>query len=537
MINYWWVTRPKRKLNSIPEVLSTFSELSLDQEWEGIRDMHLDLEVALERAGLKRVGERRDRTGGGARTYKAWLISLGLIFIQESTGQIKLTLSGEAIMAGQPPVSIIKNQVLKYQFPSNFSKSRAVSVSDRFKIRPFRFLLKLLSDERISKYLTEEEIAKIVIVEAENESDRVYENVVNRIIDFRNFGNSCLEDDFLIKYSSGKGVINLAFPYRHLTDTANTIVNWIEYTQLVKRNEDKHLVILDEKRQEVDEYLYNEIPFIDRPESHEYFQRKYGVDPLHTKDLRNLTATRTITFRTFAEQKIKHAFIAESLRRPISRITSDIVEIISTVTGIENNLVEESLNRFYPRGAISSFLSEYFELAFRGRDDAIEFEKATSELFRSVFGFRTEHVGQFGLTPDIVVYSDSEHFMGIIDNKAYSNYSITNDHKNRMIHNYIPRFIVGEYPLKFFSYIAGGFSKNINNQINAIYNQTGIKGSAISVSNVIKLVEMYEQLSLDHIDLKNLFSINKHVSSIDISNLRAGGYPNDLAMTHGQVAE
>ena len=26
MLNYWWVTRPKRKLNSIPEVLAAFAE-------------------------------------------------------------------------------------------------------------------------------------------------------------------------------------------------------------------------------------------------------------------------------------------------------------------------------------------------------------------------------------------------------------------------------------------------------------------------------------------------------------------------------
>ena len=41
MLNYWWVTRPKRKLNSIPEVLATFANLSLNQEWSGQRDSHL----------------------------------------------------------------------------------------------------------------------------------------------------------------------------------------------------------------------------------------------------------------------------------------------------------------------------------------------------------------------------------------------------------------------------------------------------------------------------------------------------------------
>ena len=35
MSNYWWVTRPKRKLNSVPEVLSTFAEMSLNQQWAG----------------------------------------------------------------------------------------------------------------------------------------------------------------------------------------------------------------------------------------------------------------------------------------------------------------------------------------------------------------------------------------------------------------------------------------------------------------------------------------------------------------------
>jgi len=71
-------------------------------------------------------------------------------------------------MEGDSPVEVLKHQVLKYQFPSPFSLSRGVNVSERFKVRPFRFLLKLLADDRIS-YLTEEEIAKIIITEAISE--------------------------------------------------------------------------------------------------------------------------------------------------------------------------------------------------------------------------------------------------------------------------------------------------------------------------------------------------------------------------------
>lgn len=310
MINYWWVTRPKRKLNSVPEVLSTFAQISLDQEWETQRDTHLSFEDALEKAHLKRIGERRDQTGGGARTYAAWISSLGLIFKQESSCKIKLTLAGEAIMAGESPVEIIKNQIFKYQFPSAFSIGRGVNVSSRFRIRPFRFLLRLLLDKRV-KYLTEEEIAKIVIVDAENESDAIYENVVNKILAFRNYGDKCLDEDFFEKYAPGKGNVNPDHPFSHLTDTANTIANWMEYTQLAKR-EDGQLWLIEDRIRESENILSTTPLFIDRPEQQEFFQRKYGVDPKHSKDNRNLTETKTITAKIIADQRIKQAFISES---------------------------------------------------------------------------------------------------------------------------------------------------------------------------------------------------------------------------------
>lgn len=517
MLNYWWVTRPKRKLNSIPEVLSTLAEQALDEEWQGQRDTHLSLEEALEQAGLKRVGERRDQTGGGARTYKAWLASLGLIFIQESTGKLKLTLAGDAIMAGESPVEILKHQILKYQFPSSFSLSRGVQVSPRFRIRPFRFLLRLLTDSRLECYLTQEEIAKIIITEAENETDECYERIVGRIIQFRNYGDSCLSPNFLELYKPSKGQINPRYPYRHLMDIANTLINWIEYTQLAKRNEDRQLVILADKREEVQSILSVTPPFIDRPEEHEYFQRKYGVDPWHTKDTRNLTASRTVTYKMIAEQKIKQAFIAESLKKPIGKITTTVIDKIVEMTGIEPRFVEETLLKLYPRGAIGSFMAEYFELAFRGRDDAIEFELATVELFKNAFDLKAEHIGHQNLSPDVLVISDQAGFIGIIDNKAYSEYTISNDHRNRMVYNYIPKFRTGQqHPLAFFSYIAGGFGKSINAQIHSIVDETGIHGSAISVSNIIKLVELYPQRGYNHERIKEILSLDRQVLLADL---------------------
>ena len=80
MINYWWVTRPKRKLNSIPEILAVLSTVTLDAQWQGSMNLHRMFEDGLEESGLKRIGERRDARGSGGRTYYAWLASLGLVF-------------------------------------------------------------------------------------------------------------------------------------------------------------------------------------------------------------------------------------------------------------------------------------------------------------------------------------------------------------------------------------------------------------------------------------------------------------------------
>lgn len=518
MLNYWWVTRPKRKLNSIPEVLASFADLSLNQEWEGQRNSHLAYEDALEEAGLKRKGERRDQTGGGGRTYKAWLVSLGLIFTQESTGKIKLTLAGEAIMNGDSPVEVLKGQILKYQFPSSFSIGRGVQVSSRFKIRPFRFLLKLMADEKI-KYLTEEEIAKVIVTEAENESDKCYNYIVDRIIQFRNYGDACLEEDFFIKYKSSKGAVNPEHPYSHLMDLANTIINWLEYTQLVKRDSGQ-VAVLDDKREEVKSILADKPNFIDRPEQHEYFQRKYGLDPKHRKDNRNLALTKTVTAAMIARQKIMQAYITESLEKPITKITPQIVDYIISVTGIDGKTVENVLVETYPNGSVGAFMTKYFEMAFKGRDEATEFEKATVELFQDVFGFEARHVGPIGLTPDVLVLSDEDGYQAILDNKAYYKYTISNDHFNRMVHNYIgniSNYGDGDKSLAFFSYIAGGFGTNIDKQLKNIVDATGVNGSAVGVSNMIKLVEQHNQTPYSHKRIKEIFSVNRQVLLSDLA--------------------
>ena len=517
VLNYWWVTRPKRKLNSIPEVLAAFSNVALSVRWSSSRNVHILFEDELEKTGLKRVGERRDHSGSGGRTYQAWLSCLGLIFIQESTGIPFLTLAGEAIMQGKPPVTVLKEQVLKYQFPSPFSIK--TNVSDKFHVHPFIFLLRLMEDDRI-QYLTEDELAKIVMTEAVNESDRCFEYVVNRVLEFREKGDKALASDFIDTHAPSTGKVNLSHPYSHLTDTANTMMNWLEYTQLIGR-EEKKMMILPDKKDEVRQILQRKWTFIPRPEEHELFQRKYGLDPWHQKDTRNLLNTSTVTSEAIDMQRIRQAFIAYSIHKPVAKITSDIIVNIASNTGTAELLVERVLYKEYPHGAVGGFLSGYYEMAFKGRDEAIDFEKATTSIFEDILGYKAIHLGQTGSksAPDVLLIAEDEGYQAIIDNKAYSQYSITGDHHNRMVHNYIQNissYSTSGLPIGFFTYIAGGFISTIDKQIQSEVDECGVFGSAITVGNLIKLIELHQENRYSHKELRKIFGLNRQVLLADL---------------------
>ena len=196
-----------------------------------------------------------------------------------------------------------------------------------------------------------------------------------------------------------------------------------------------------------------------------------------------------------------------------------MVDYIVDVTGIDGRTVEEILIETYPRGSVGAFMTKYFEMAFKGRDEATEFEKATTELFKDVFGFQTKHVGPLGLTPDVLLVSRVNGYQAIIDNKAYSKYTINNDHHNRMVHNYlsnVSRYSDSSYPMAFFTYIAGGFGANIDKQLQQIYSETSVPGSAVSVTNIIKMVEMQESQPYSHERIKDIFSLNRQVMLSDL---------------------
>ncbi len=290
MLNYWWVTRPKRKLDNVPEILRCLAEVSQDNEWRKNVYTHLVFESALEQKGLKRPGERKDQRGGGGRTYFVWLSSLGLIYISDATGQVHLTQVGQLVLSSQHPEEVLSDQVLKYQFPSPFSLSPASAktrVAQRFQIRPFRFLLKLLCDPRLDNKLSKEEIGRIVATEADNENDDTFERVISRVLQYREEGIAALSDDFFALYAPSTGKVNISHPYSHLDDLANTMINWLEYTKLVYRTSG-HISILPEKLPTIEDILNDGSELIECANCQEKFQQLYGLVSLNWRIQPNL---------------------------------------------------------------------------------------------------------------------------------------------------------------------------------------------------------------------------------------------------------
>lgn len=519
MINNWQIPRNKRKLYPVVDVLSLFNLQIIGDVWGQNLDRQLDFEAELERYGIKRAGARRDQRAGGARTYEAWLFNLGLIFNESGTNKARTTLAGEALLDGSPPVPIITNQLMKLQYPSAYSVRKRVDIHSRFQIRPFRFLIKLLADERIQT-LSKEEIGRFVITEGANETIACFENVVQRILDYRIYGDSILPNDFEEIYaSSTNGVRSRAKTLSGLEDIANTFINYLEYTQLINRDSDRKIYIPVEKRGEVANIINDgktlRVLNVGHSFGLENFQRSFGLAPNQNRDNRNFGG-QVITEGLYRKRRVRSEFLHIAGIRPITNIDSSLISELSSTTGYTISQIEEAVEGFRP-DSFSLFESSYLNMAISGTELATEFEIATKDIFKEL-GFASTHVGHSPLHPDIFVQSPLN-YSGIIDTKAYRSYSINNDHRNRMINNYIPTYQTQHKNFEFFMYVADGFGSNIDSQLQKISQSTNVKGSVITAQNLIRILQRNNTKPVDHNSLRGLFMRDSVISLTDIDTL------------------
>lgn len=510
--NHWFISRQKRKLTSILDALIAFSDICVGKPWSGNKDLQLMLEDTLGERNITEHGSLRARRsnegGGGIRTLFTQMKDLGLVFCEDSNNKCRLTLVAESMIKGD--ISFVKAMTLqlqRYQYPSATRYSGSGSVSQEFKVHPFQFMFRLMRDARLENYISMDEMYGIVIHYAKSDSDDVYEEVVSRILKFRN-GEECgfVNDD------RNKTLCNIA----------NTFFNYISLTQLVERL-NSTISIRQGKEKEVDAFINGNKDFIPNSHLSENYTRKFGRG-LASKDLRNFDREGAPSQKELREARIRNEFVLLSMKTPITEITSRVIESISSKTGFDSREVEIFLRANFTAGNVDDFFLAYKELAHLGREGSRSFELATVEIFRILFHMRAEHTGDLPNAPDVFVESTEQCFCGIIDNKAYkTNYTISGDHKRRMTDEYIPNYKdygKTDKPLVFFVYIANTFGRTINAGIKSIFESTNVKGSAIPVDTFINFAQDYIELDYGHRQIKELFSKNREICTNDIEEIR-----------------
>lgn len=235
--------------------------------------------------GIKRKGETRDNNPGGTRTYYAQLETLGLVY-SSSPNKYDCTLAGQAIVDGENPLRALQYQLLRHQYPSSYGKGPNVRIDTRMKVKPFLFLLKLLHDDRLQRYLTDDDIMIPVIY---GHNHNCYDLCVQKILDYRKSRNildvidSPSQDLYTRKGTSENALDNIH-------NIANTASNYLRAASLITQSP-KQKTPKAYEFNEMYEELYNDFldeydVFIDLTKSSkESFQRSYGRY-LNQKDTR-----------------------------------------------------------------------------------------------------------------------------------------------------------------------------------------------------------------------------------------------------------
>jgi hypothetical protein len=504
--SYWWVTRPKRKLILIPDLIKIFSATAEDQKWWGNRELHISFEQNLTDARWKAQNISKD--GSGGRTYAALLAQFGLWYKDENN-KVQITIAGQEIINGDPPVPIMTKQLMDLQFPSFYSLKRNINVCRDFQIQPYKFIMNLFLDKHINE-LTQDEIAFCLVPYAKKP------NEVNLCLELiqRFHENPDAAKDSAIRDSG--------LNEESLRNIGNTIVNNLEYTGYFLEKEDiKSLEIRPEKIREASEFISQlRKGLIQNPENEQVFQRRYGTGLRTTKDYS--TSIREPMEINPNEKKIIERFYIIAASEPIYSLTPRLINRISKQTGAPYQMVRSVIEKLPLETQPNQFRKSYLQISTAGKQFAKEFELKTANLFTEGFEVDAKWVGNKGRHPDIIVFLDKRHMRhGIIDTKAYRKYTLPLDHKHKMAQTYIPDLSKYEhegttYSISFFGYVAGGFSTNINNSFNELLNMTETPGHYITANNLLGLLKKHKEDPFDVDELMRLFSSNKEIISYEV---------------------
>lgn len=453
----------------------------------------------LNEAGIKGKANTRDKNPGGMRTYYAQLGTLGLVY-ENSEGKFRYTIAGQTIADEDNPLRVLQYQLLRHQYPSAYGHGQNVCIDPRLKVKPFMFLLRLLQDDRLENYMTSQEMIIPVIY---GHNDDCYEFCVEKIQEVREKDGdvaSAISDFELDLYTPRSGFgKNLG----NVGDIANTAKNYLQACSLIIVNGEKiggketysfnpmYMDLYNQMLKESDDYISCK----DDSES-ESFQRAYGRYN-KVKDTRSETET-SVDKESPEQSFIKFRYVLFANDNLFVDDEKPFYDSMGEM-GITASAVAEAVAPYKTkRRSIDE--NNFLEYANSGGSQAEEFEKALTNLFKSIgfsdsywIGRRKSEKNWRGNFPDVFIKKPYSDDVGFADAKASSKYSLGHDDMLKMRETYVGsnKELAPDSTLRFFIYIAGGFRGDINTSVNQLATATNIPVTAMDARTALKLVDLH----------------------------------------------
>lgn len=447
------------------------------------------------------ANKARVANSGGFRTYLAQLACLGFFWRDPETLQYSTTLAGEYLSQACDPLTLLRCQLMRMQYPSVYGLGHNVSISPELKVKPLRFLVRLLMDERLGFAMTCDEMAVPVIYgRTEDDLDRcvekilkmrevggMLEEVIDSVDDLRTPRRCYFNDpdrDFVTGVEDAKQI-------------ANTAKNYLLAAILIAPCEDNPKafeLIRDESIcRTISPWLTEKIEPLD-PAYSAAWQQRYGRFN-QSKAVRSLQKRSLDGF----EILIRTCFISRVSEEPYGFDLDAFVRAESTRWGKTPNDILRAIDPLRER-VVSLEREVVTKAAYSGGKGAVTLEKATAHIFQKLGFTRACQTGQkrsgrLGGYPDVWLQTEDRKQAGWVDVKATMRYDFPASDLLKLGQYYktCEQELDPTAHSSFFLYVAGDFARSEKIVRERLLEAEALYGrpvSALTVGALLDLAEM-----------------------------------------------
>ncbi|MFJ7735618.1 AlwI family type II restriction endonuclease [Lysinibacillus sp. NPDC097287] len=453
----WFITRPERDPRYHADAIKALkvSTNNFTTKWQGNREAHKHFEEVLAANGLKRNNISND--GSGGRTWCAMLKTFAYCYVDHD-GYIKPTKVGQALLSDQKPFENVKKQILTLQIPNAYFLETGFrpKFAASFRIRPARFLIRLVQSSELDYYITKEEITYFVLTA---QHDNQLQHVIQSIVKFRGSDfetKEVMKQEIAVEYDHRARNDHAARDYFQAhSDVAHTFMMLCEYTELVEYHRREAILKADHDLVDVAQKVIA------------YYDERYPFNARYLISSERMAQNNGLDIDSYKANdygEIKPAKNQEKFQNKIDAI----LNVIPNPHEMEKDeLLTHFAPVFGPRDAqkivdnldihkqeLKTIPPEFVE-NYLGELTPNEFEQLTTKILKAI-GFEVTYQPKLdGIPTEIEIFVKYKEHSGIIDTKHYpSGFSLSQNLANYMGSEYIPNYLnYDKTPLSFYGYV------------------------------------------------------------------------------------